>query len=167
MIDTALSQESARVVLRPNQSWTWRANQYFLLVLCCVSLAIGISFALGGFWMVLPFTLLELLFLFGCLWYCVRRGYRQQVITLYPDRVHVEFGHFASSAKRTLVRHFDRFYTRFHVQQPTHPWKDKAVYVRCRGEQLRIGGFLNADDVNLLVRELRQCVRHVDSLGTP
>ena len=153
----------AQIVLRPNQSWTWRANLYFLYVLFAVSLSIGISFAWRGMWLILPFSLLELAALMGCLWYCVRRGYRQEVITVDPERVLIEFGHFSNGPRKTLERVFERFHTRFHVDPPSHPWRNKSVYVRCRKERLQIGGFLTADEQEALVKRLHEVVRYIDA----
>ncbi len=165
MIDTRFRDEpcQAQLILRPNQSWSWRANLYFLYVLMAVSLTIGISFAWRGMWMILPFTVLELSVLVSCLWYCVRRGYRQQVITVQPEKVWVEFGHFANVPRKTLERVYDRFHTRFQVEPARHPWRNKSVYVRCRGEHLQIGAFLNEEELDLLIRRLREVVRYMDN----
>ncbi len=165
MIDTRYRENPPEVqlVIRPNQSWTWRANLYFLYVLFAVSLTIGITFTLGGYWVVLPFTFLELGTQLACLWYCVRRGYRQQVITVRPEKVQVEFGHFSNGPKKTLERVFDRFHTRFHVEPPAHPWRNKCVYVRSRDERLQIGGFLTSEELDSLIRQLREVVRYMDS----
>ena len=117
MIDARFhsSPPQATLVIRPNQSWTWRANLYFLAILFAVSLTIGVSFALRGYWLVLPFTVLELCVLSAAFWYCVRRGYQQQVITVEPEQVHVEIGQLSPQPRVNLDKRFERFHTRFQI----------------------------------------------------
>ncbi len=153
---------AAELVIRPNQSWTWRANRLFLYILFAVSLTIGIAFAARGIWMVLPFTVLELSVLLAAIWYCVRRGYQQQVIIVQPEEVRLEFGHFSQRPRKTFERVFQRFHTKFQIDTPQHPWKNKCVYVRCKQELFQIGGFLNPEETDTLIKHLRDTVRYVD-----
>ncbi|NJN52599.1 MAG: DUF2244 domain-containing protein, partial [Gammaproteobacteria bacterium] len=106
----------ARVVLRPNQSWTWRANRYLLYTLIALSATIAIGFTLKGLWVVLPFTVLEMLVLFGALAYCVRRARRQEVLTMTFEDVRFEQGHDQPEHHYS----YPRFFARFRVDRPTH-----------------------------------------------
>jgi uncharacterized membrane protein len=81
-----------QIILRPNRSWTWRSNTYFLGTLFTVSLIVATSFALRGYWMVLPFSALEMTALLACLYYCVRRTHEQEVLTFSVDELIVEKG---------------------------------------------------------------------------
>ena len=57
MVFTDIDDDSRTgiIVLRPNHSWSWRANLWFLTVFFCLSLTIAVSFLLAGAWVVLPF----------------------------------------------------------------------------------------------------------------
>jgi uncharacterized membrane protein len=147
-----------RIVLRPNRSWTWRANTYLLGTLTLVSAAIALGFALRGMWMVLPFSTLEMSALLACLYYCVRRTHRQEVLTFSASELVVEQGH--RRPERTV--RFERFWTRVLVEPARHPWDGAKVALRSRGDELEIGSFLSAPDKKDLVREIRRMIRQLD-----
>jgi len=149
-----------RIILRPNRSWTWRANTVFVATLMVISLAIGIGFTLRGMWVILPFTLLELAVLTGCLYYCVRRTHQQEVLTFSPDALILERG----IHKPDLRLEFQRYFTRFFVKGPRHPWYRKHVALRCRDIELEIGNFLRSEEIDDLVRQLRAMIQRLDAL---
>ena len=160
MVSASYDRDSrtGRIVLRPNRSWTWRANVVFLAIITTVSLAIGTSFLLRGYWMILPFNLLEMSILAGCLWYCVRGTHRQEVLTFTDDELHIEAGIDGPRSRHV----FKRLFARFFVRRPRHPWYGTRIAVRSHGREVTIGDFLNSDDKKRLVTELR---RMVDSLS--
>jgi uncharacterized membrane protein len=165
MIETRFDETTPGVhyILRPNQSWTWRANVWFLGILCTVSLTIALAFTWFGMWMILPWSLFELSALTFCLWLCVRRGYRQEVIVLQPESVHFQQGQRQQPPRITLERTFERFFTRFHVERHRHPWRDPRLKLCCRGEQIEIGAFLPAEEKQSLIAALRRGIRYVDA----
>src|SRR5690606_877640 len=69
------------IVLRPNRSWTWRANLCLAGTLLAVSGTIGVILAAQGLWTVLPFAMLQGAGVLACLYYCVRRTHVQEVLT--------------------------------------------------------------------------------------
>jgi len=153
-------RQQGRIILRPNRSWTWRANTLFVGSLMVISLTIGIGFTLQGMWVILPFTLLELGILTACLYYCVRRTHRQEVLTFSPDTLVLERG-----VNRPDSRiEFQRYFTRFFVKGPRHPWYRKRIAVRCRETELEIGSFLASEELDDLVRQLRAMIQHLDQL---
>ncbi len=143
-----------RIVLRPNRSWTWRANTYFIACMLSVSLTIAASFALRGFWLVLPFSVFEMSALSACLYYCVRRTHQQEVLTFSVDELVVERGH--THAER--VYRFSRFFARFLVEPAPHPWYRDRIQVQSRKERVEIGRFLAPDERTRLVAQLRLMV---------
>lgn len=152
------ASRTGRIVLQPNRSWSWRANLIFLAVLAVVSIAIGVSFLLRGFWMILPFNLLELAIVGSCLWHCVRRTHRQEVLTFSDDELLIEQGRDAPEQRHR----FKRLFARFFVRRPRHPWYGTRVAVRSHGQEVEIGNFLNSDDKKELISALR---RMVDALA--
>ena len=158
VFDFDADARTGRIVLRPNRSWTWRANLVFLAVISVVSLIIGATFLLAGFWMILPFGVLEMSILGGCLWYCVRRTHRQEVLTFTGDELRIEAG-----IGQPETRHvFKRLFARFFVRRPRHPWYGTRIAVRSHGREVAIGDFLNPDDKKQLVSELRRMVDSLD-----
>ena len=150
--DTA--SRTGRIVLQPNRSWSWRANLLFLSTLGVVSIAIGTSFLLRGFWMILPFNLLELAIVGACLHHCVQRTHRQEVLTFSADELLIEQGRRAPEQRHV----FKRLFARFFVRRPRHPWYGTRIAVRSHGREVEIGDFLNADDKTELISALRRMV---------
>jgi uncharacterized membrane protein len=145
-----------QIVLRPNRSWTWRSNTYFVTTLLVISSTTALVFALRGYWMVLPFSALEMAALLGCLYFCVRRASQQEVLTFSNDELIVEKGH----GRPEQVFRFQRFFTRVMVEPPIHPWYQPRIAIVARDERLEIGQFLGAEEKTRLVGDLRRMVHH-------
>ena len=145
---------TGKIVLTPNSSWTWRANLYFLYTLTVVSLTVGIGFLLQGAWLVLPFSILEMLFLATCIYFVVLKCNRQEVITISKHEVLIESGR----KKPEQTRHYNRSWSQFHISTPKHPWDPKIVKIRSHGKEFEIGSFLNQKDKSELVDMLKRVV---------
>lgn len=154
------AEGAGRIVLRPNRSWSWRANAWLVATLLAVSGTIGFGFAWRGMWPILPFTMLEVVVVLACLYYCVRRTHLQEVLTFSPDYLLFERG-----IGRPQVRHrFQRYFTRFFVRPSEHPWYRKRIALRCRDQELEIGSFLTSDEQDDLVAALRDIIHRLESL---
>jgi len=143
-----------RIVLRPNQSWSWRSNTYFVGTLLIISLIIGVAFAAHGYWLVLPFGAIEMGALFACLYYCTRRASQQEVLIFSDVELIVEKGH----RRPEQVYRYPRFFARFVVESPPYRWYQPRIAVLTRGQRLEIGAFLGADEKRDLIAQLRTMV---------
>ncbi len=165
MIHSRYDQEAgcARIVLRPNRSWTWRANVCFVATLMAISLLVASGFTMQGFWVVLPFSVLEMAVLSGCLYCCVRRTHITEVLHLSRTELVYERG--VSKPTRRVA--FDRYFTRFFVRPSRHPWYGKRIELKCRDQALEVGQFLAEEEKDQLVSELRRIIRKLDSPVRP
>jgi uncharacterized membrane protein len=161
MIDASFDpiERLGTIVLRPNRSWTWRANRYLVYSLMTISGLIGIGFTLRGLWLVLPFTCLEMTVLLGCLYYCVRRTHQQEVLVLSSDELILQTGH----DRLEHVYRYPRFFTRFRVDAPTHPWYSSRIRLESRGNRHDIGDFLTGEEKRELVRHVRDVIHRLES----
>lgn len=146
------------IVLRPNQSWSWQANVYLIASLLAISLTVGIVFLLQEYWLILPFTLAEVMLVAVCLHYCVRRTHQQEVITLTRDTVTLERG----IKQPEQQQQFHRYFTRFFVHPPRFRGHGQVIALRCQGEEQEIGSFLSEQEKNELVRMLRDVIARLD-----
>lgn len=144
----------AQIVLRPNQSWSWRANLALLATLTGISLTIAGAFLLKGLWLVLPFSILEMTVLYFCLRYLVIRNQRQEVITFSSDEVVIERGR--RRAEESLS--YNRYWAHFCVIPSALPGRDPRIAIRSHGRETEIGGFLSEPDKRALVQHLRDIV---------
>lgn len=150
---------AALIVMRPNRSWTWRANVYFVATLMTVSLLLAAAFTTQGFWIILPFTLLEMSVLTACLYYCVRRTHITEVLRLNRERLTFERG----IREPTQCVSFERYFARFFVEPARHPWYRKKIELKCCGKALEVGTFLSDEEKDQLVRELRRIIHRLDA----
>jgi uncharacterized membrane protein len=140
--------------LRPNRSWTWRSNLYCIAALMAISTTVATTFAWHGFWLVLPFTALEMSALFACLYVCVRRTHAQEVLIFSSDELIVETGH----RRPEHIYRFARFFARFRVERTDNAWHQDRVAIQVRDQRLEIGRFLSSDDKVRLIEQLRLMV---------
>lgn len=152
------SRDQFMIVLRPNQSWTWRANLYLIASLLAISLTVGIFFLVHEYWLILPFTLAEVALVAACLYYCVRRTHQQEVLTLTRDTVILERG-IKQPDQRQMFR---RYFTRFFVHPPRFRGHRQVIALRCQGEEQEIGSFLTEPEKQELVKTLRSVIAQLD-----
>lgn len=145
---------TGRIILKPNASWSWRANVWMLYSLATLSACIGIAFLIKGAWIVLPYSAAELTALTLCIYYSVRQCYRQEVITVSEHEVYVERG-FKQPVER---RQYHRLWAKFLVKAPRHPWCQTVIAIRSHGMDFEIGSFLNDPDKAQLILQLKRVV---------
>ena len=80
------------ITMQPNHSLSWKALGYFLMFMLSVSFTIAFAFTAMGYWVVLPFTALEMAVLSYCLWLCLKRSSIQEVLSLTPETIKLEVG---------------------------------------------------------------------------
>jgi uncharacterized membrane protein len=160
MINAEFDENASRgqIVLKPNRSWTWRANTYLVGSLMVISGVVAGVFTVNGMWLILPFTVLEMSVLTACLYYCVRRTHTTEVLTLSKSTLVFERG----VNKPTQRFDFDRYFSRFFIEAATHPWYKKRINLRCREQQFEVGSFLSNEEKDHLISQLRQMIRRLD-----
>jgi uncharacterized membrane protein len=146
------------ITLRPNQSFSWRAFTYFILFFMMLSFGIATAFSVMGYWVILPFTALEMAILSYCLWICLRRTSMQEVLYFSGDEIWLEAGIKAPTEFVTWPRYF----TKIHIERAIHPWYRKKVSLVCRGESREIGKFLTQEECEKLIVSLNRLVRLAD-----
>ena len=137
-----------RIVLRPNNSLSWRATKLFLVGLATLSFTIAGGFVLQGYWMILPFTVLELSIIAACFYVIARRTQRQEVVAMSADSVFVESG--VARVDRRIT--WERFFTKILVIPGRHPWHAPRIELRHRDDVLEIGEFLAREEKQALAR---------------
>ena len=146
------------IVLRPNNSMTWTALKFFLFTLLTLSLCIGIAFTLQGYWMILPFTLLEMTIVCLCLYYIARRNNYQEVLRFSPDEIVIELGR----QRIEQVFTWPRYFSKFLVEAPKHPWYAQRIFIRNADKRIELGRFLTQPEKQELLSEVRRLIRAAD-----
>lgn len=154
MIELDINDETqtGQIILRPNHSWTWRYNLYLLCTLTAVSSVVSLGFLLAGAWLILPFSILELTVLAGCMYYCTRQCNQQEVITVSEDAVQIEQGR----KQADVVIHYQRLWAKYLVSPPHHPWGSPRIAIRSHNRESELGAFLNQEDKQKLIAALKR-----------
>lgn len=154
----AASAGGGRIVLQPNRSWTWRANACLGGTLMAISGTVGLIMAFQGMWPVLTFAAIQGAAVLAGLYCCVRHTYLQEVLTFSPEYLLFERG----IGRPSMRRQFQRYFTRFLVEPPAHPWHRRRIALRCREQELEIGSFLTSDEQDDLIRALRAMIQRLE-----
>lgn len=156
MIKTHINESSglATIVLRPNNSASWQFNMMIVASLGFLAFCISTYFALQGLWLIFPFAGLEVGFLFICLYLRMRANINTEVITFDKDTVVVERGFY--HAEQSWKYH--RVWAKIFVKKPVTRGRPKQVFIRSHGKELELGSFLNKQDKELLIKDLRSVV---------
>lgn len=151
MVEVHSDNDSTIITLLPNRSATWVQTQLFVAVICSTTLIIGLFWTLMGAWMVLPFSGLEAALVAWLFYRVCHSTYQRQVITCDVRNVTVQFGtHFP---KRTWTLERER--TRLAVTGPTHELAPLKLVIADTQHNIELGAFLNKEDKELALRELR------------
>lgn len=143
------------IVAEPNRSATWQTNKIVLIMMCSLSGAIALGFTLLGAWPILPFAGLEMMALGSALYYvCWKLRYRH-VITLEPEVVRIQKGHYYPK-KEWEISVDD---VRLSIVPELHPWDAPSIALFSKGEEISLGEFLNRDDALELLALLKGRVR--------
>ncbi len=148
--DTDQENHIFRVVLIPNRSISWSLLVRFYIFTCFVSFSIASIFAFLGYWMVIPFSGLEMLALGIGLYVVNKKIYAQEVVTFIEDKIKVEKG----CRRPDQAWEFDRHWARITVEvQESRPKKQK-IFIGSHGKKVELGSFLHDSEKESLAFEL-------------
>jgi uncharacterized membrane protein len=156
MVETSFNEDtgSSRIVLRPNNSSSWKFNLQVVASLAVIAFLISAYFALQGLWLVFLFAGLEIGFLTYCLYLRLRANINTEVITFDESSVTIERGCY--HAEKSWKYH--RMWAKIFVKKPTRYGRPKQVFIRSHGKELELGAFLNSSDKDLLIKDLKDVV---------
>jgi len=156
MVETRINENTglATIVLKPNNSSSWQFNMQIVASLAFIAFCISSYFALHGLWLIFPFGVLEVGFLFICLYLRLRANIKTEVITFDENTVLVERGCY--HAEKSWKYH--RVWTKIFVKKPATPGYPKQIFIRSHGKELELGAFLNKKDKEILIKDLKHVV---------
>ena len=143
-----------RILLRPNQSISWKSGLVFVLVIAFTCLSIGLGFAYVGATLILPFAGLEVIFVGICTYLVLNKTSQQEVITLSKDKLIIEKGAY----RLKKVWEYFRLWSYITVERPQHPWYPAHIVVTSKGERVPLGDFLNEQEKEELVSSLESII---------
>ena len=155
---TALAHPAAAeleysVVARRNDSLGSRGRWLIFAALCAVSLGLALAFAAFGAWLVLPYSVLEMLVLFLAFRFFERHAGDWERLTVEGDRVIVERKRGGVSSRQE----FNRFWTRLEWE-PGRFGQTPQLAV-CQGKaRIPFGADLATEAREAIAKDLRRAL---------
>ncbi len=156
MVETTINKGngSATIVLRPNNSASWQFNMMIVASLAFIAFIMSAYLAFQGLWLVFPFAVLSVIFLFSCLYLRLRANLKIEVISFDENTVVVERGRY--QAEKSWK--YPRPWTKIFVKEPVNRGHLKQIFIRSHGKELELGSFLNKKDKEILIKDLKNIV---------
>ena len=156
MVETSINKNtgSATIVLKPNNSSSWQFNMRVVTSLAIIAFFMSSYFALHGLWLIFPFGVLEIGFVFICLYLRMRANITTEVITFDESTMLVERGRYHAEKSWKYYR----LWTKIFVKKPAVRGYPKQVFLRSHGKELELGSFLNKKDKEKLIKDLKNVV---------
>lgn len=147
-------QPGWQFVLRPNRSLSWPGVVSFFLGLFVVSMSIAVGLALMGYWLVLPFSGLEMIALGVALYVVARRSHLAEVIRVTEDGVEIERGCGQPTERRT----FPRYWSQVRLEALGAGARRSRLLICSHGKSEEVGGFLSESERQDLAVRLRRAL---------
>ena len=161
IVEKDTNQRIFRIILTPNRSISWPQLLRVYLFTCCMSFSIALIFAFIGYWVVLPFSGLEMLALGAGLYVTNRMVFRQEVISFINGKVKIEKGcNFPEQSWE-----FDEHWVRLDIQRSSSMIKKTFIFIGSHGSFVEIGSFLDESEKESLVFGLNEGIISPDFLG--
>jgi uncharacterized membrane protein len=146
--------KTTRLIVRANQSMSWRANLYLAASLGFICMGIAIVMASFGLWMIIPFAGAEVILIVTCLYLTLKRLSRQEVITVDNDAIRLEWGYNEPEVTVNLPRRWSRLF---------YSCSDSAfevghLSVAAHGKRYALGRCLNKEEKKVLYLELKTAI---------
>ena len=113
-----MSTTGTEFTIRPNSACNDGSWRWVFAALAIVGLAIATRFALLGFWMILPFTVVEIAGLGLVLWVVLGRSSRVERVLI--DEAGVEIRHLEKDRHKCRTWRFPPHRTRVLMRAPAH-----------------------------------------------
>lgn len=154
---------TGNILIEPNRPISWRENLHFIRIFALLSALVAALFVYKGFYLVLPFSGLEVMFL-GIALYLVYRHYSVcQIIYFTRDSVIIESG----IDHATDRIEYQRFWSRFYIDHQG-PQNIPVLKIRSRDHVTEIGDFLSYHDKLLLIQLIKDLTTHFQArIETP
>ena len=152
-------RRGCRFTIQPNAALRRAGWHRPLVALVLVSLLVALRFAWLGYWVILPFTVLELALLLGAVRLIMRREGYMETITVGNQTL--EIAH--SQPQKNRHWRFPTYWTQVRMQPPRHHWYPHRLLIGYRSEWVEVGRCLLDQEREALANALRRQVRHAKS----
>ena len=161
-----MSSRQSEFIIRPNGSFHSRTWIWLVTLLAFIALGIALRFAILGYWLILPFALLDVLAV-GTVFFLVARhsAYVERVV-MSENRVEIFHIQDNADAKWEFPLHW----TQIRLEHPRYRGYPARLLLGCKGKWVEIGHCLTDRErgalTQALEREFRRFSAH-PGVGLP
>lgn len=152
-----------RIVIVPNRSLNLAGLLVFYTSISAVTLVLAVSLTLkDGYWPVLAWAVVELVFLAFCQYGCWRQGSYGECVTVDGEHITVDKG----ISRHCEHREFNRYWSQVVVQEPRARLHPKRLFIRSHGQLCEIGRCLTEEERNSLAYRLAGFIGPMGNSGS-
>ena len=147
--------KQAQFVVKTNSAYHRASWPWVFGLLAVVCLGIAIRFAWLGYWMILPFALLDVLAV-GIIFYLIsyRSAYVEVIKMDHGERGEVEIQHIQPNKDNQWT--FPAYWTQVKLEAPQHRWYPHRLLIGCKGQWIEIGRCLTQGERESLAKSLKK-----------
>ena len=146
------SNSNYLITLSPNSSLTGIYRIIFLASISFICVGIATVFYFFGAYLILPFAGIEIAILLIAFYISFKRSSRKELIYISQEVVKIEKG----IHKAEYLWEEFRTFTSFQIEKDAN--KSLRLSFRSKGDDVIVGDFLNEDDKNILINEIRNII---------
>ena len=146
------SNSNYLITLSPNSSLTGVYRIIFLASISFICVGIATIFYFFGAYLILPFAGIEIAILLIAFYLSFKWSSRKELIYISQEIVKIEKG---INKAEYLWEEF-RTFTSFQIEKDAN--KSLRLSFRSKGDDVIVGDFLNEDDKNILINEIRNII---------
>ena len=146
------SNSNYLIILSPNSSLTGIYRIIFLASISFICVGIATVFYFFGAYLILPFAGIEIAILLIAFYLSFKWSSRKELIYISQEVVKIEKG----IHKAEYLWEEFRTFTSFQIEKDAN--KSLRLSFRSKGDDVIVGNFLNEDDKNILINEIRNII---------
>ena len=146
------SNSNYLITLSPNSSLTGVYRIIFLASISFICVGIASVFYFFGAYLILPFAGIEIAILLIAFYLSFKWSSRKELIYISQEVVKIEKG----IHKAEYLWEEFRTFTSFQITKDAN--KSLRLSFRSKGDDVIVGNFLNEDDKNILINEIRNII---------
>ena len=155
MTTTGMTRKAAEFSIRPNAAYHRNSWRWLLLGLVIITFGIALRLAWLGFWMVLPFAVLDILAVMLVVYMINRRSAYVEKIRVTDEQLQIQ--HIQKG--KDCDWQFPLYFARVELREPQHRWYPHRLLLGSSGKWVEVGSCLTDEERIDLAGEVRQEIR--------
>ncbi len=150
VISSKLTPQQTLFELRPNASMTNRLFTGLCVGVSVFACIVVVRFLIIGAWMIVPFTILDILFIIVILRRVLNSNNKIETIHCSCDQLILSRG----TGRFQQQWQFNPYWAKVIIKKNPHPWYPSRLLIRSHGKSVELGEYLTEDEKEKLAYEI-------------